>query len=162
MSYFEHEMVYTVNDYWDGPRVGVADVNGKPHYFECIFDEASDDWTDRFWLREIEPAIFQLVLEDWKIWEGWRDAFHAGKAEEKTHPCLPEDRDRHEAISIVLKEHLRIDRANGKQAQGSFEIVGPRNQLTSFRKWTGTWRDISKGAIQQTLGADSPVSDLYS
>jgi hypothetical protein len=156
MINFEHETVFTVTDYWDGPRVGVANFKGEPHYFQCVFDKSADDWTRRFWLHPIDSKTFQLVLEAWQIWERWRDAFHAHQVRDETHPSLPEDRERHRAISLVLESQLRIDPPNDQLAEGNFEIVGPRNQLSSFRKWTVTWLEISNDAIQQALGADSP------
>jgi len=156
MTSFEHETVFTVHDYWDGPRVGVANFKGEPHYFQCIFDETVDDWTSRFWLHAIDSETLQLVLEDWQIWERWRDAFHAHKVGDETHPCLPEDRDRHAELSLVLESRLRIDPTNDRSAEGNFEIVGPGNHLTSFRKWTVRWFEIPNNAIQHALGVDSP------
>jgi hypothetical protein len=34
-----YEKVHTVLDYYDGILTGVADYNGNPHFFECIFDK---------------------------------------------------------------------------------------------------------------------------
>ena len=33
-----YEHVHTVLDYYDGPRKGVADFDGQPHLYDCIFD----------------------------------------------------------------------------------------------------------------------------
>lgn len=35
------ERVYTVTDYHDGPRRGIADFNGKPHLFVSEFENAT-------------------------------------------------------------------------------------------------------------------------
>ena len=51
MSVLERETVHTVNEYWDGPRVGVSDSRGNLICFECIFDEAEDDSSSIFWLH---------------------------------------------------------------------------------------------------------------
>ncbi|HEX6733105.1 MAG TPA: hypothetical protein VF074_23995, partial [Pyrinomonadaceae bacterium] len=123
MIILEKETVHTVNDYWDGPRVGVADFKGQPHYFESVFDEASDDWSSVFWLHSLEPETFNLVMENWGLWERWRDAFDTGKADDDSHPCLPEDRAKYQANSMVLKERLRIDRELDIRAEGLFEVV---------------------------------------
>ncbi|HEV8133023.1 MAG TPA: hypothetical protein VGP85_00030 [Pyrinomonadaceae bacterium] len=140
MSVLERETVHTVNDYCDGPRVGVADFKGQPHYFECIFDEAADDWSSNFWLHSLEPETFNLVMENWSFWERWRDAFDDGKAD--GHPCLPGDQAKYQANTMVLKERLRIDRESDIRAQGLFEIVGPPGQPTNKRQWTVTWQEI--------------------
>jgi len=156
MTSFEQEAVFAVTDYWDGPREGVANFKGEPHSFQCIFDESADDWTNRFLLHSIDAVTFQLVLEAWQIWERWRDAFDAQQVGHETHPCLPEDRERHEAIWQILEPQLRIDPLNDRLAEGKFEVIGPGGQLSNQRRYTVTWLEFSKGAIQQALGADSP------
>jgi len=40
------EIVFTVNDYWDGPLKGIANFQGKPHFYERIVDSPSDDYAD--------------------------------------------------------------------------------------------------------------------
>jgi hypothetical protein len=35
-----YECVFTVTDYYDGPRKGIANYNGRPHFYECVFDGA--------------------------------------------------------------------------------------------------------------------------
>jgi hypothetical protein len=42
------EEVHLIIDYWDGPREGVADYCGTPHYFRAVFDEKKDEWSDVF------------------------------------------------------------------------------------------------------------------
>ena len=34
----DYEAVYTITDCYDGARSGVADLNGKPHYYETHWD----------------------------------------------------------------------------------------------------------------------------
>jgi len=67
MTHQAWEKVYTVNDYHDGPRLGVANLRGKPHIYQKEFSEALDNYTDSFWLREIDQHLLTLVLEDWAI-----------------------------------------------------------------------------------------------
>jgi hypothetical protein len=157
MIFFENETVYTVNDYWDGPRVGVAGFKGQPHHFECVFNEVLDAWSSIFWLHSMEPETFNLVMEQWSLWERWREAHGEGKVSNHSHPCLPEDRSRYDAISIVLEKELRIDRSRDIQAEGRFKTVGPPGQPTNVRRWTVTWQErFSDSAVQQALGTDSP------
>jgi hypothetical protein len=139
---FENETVYTVNDYWDGPRVGVADFKGQPHYFQCVLDDASDDWSSIFWLHSMEPETFNLVMENWKLWERWREARTEGRPDDDSHPCLTEDRATYEAISVVVEKKLRIDPARDIRAEGQFQTIGPPGQLTNMRRWTVTWHEI--------------------
>jgi hypothetical protein len=38
------EKVYTVTDFYDGPRLGVADYNGQPHLYESRWDDSEGRW----------------------------------------------------------------------------------------------------------------------
>jgi hypothetical protein len=92
------EEVFTVTDYYDGPRQGVANYQGLPHFYDCFFSEHARDYSNLYRLTPVSHEAFQLALEDWAIWERWERAFHAGETNRDTHPALPEDRDRHLVI----------------------------------------------------------------
>lgn len=62
------EPVYAVVDYWDGPRHGVADFAGEPHAFQCVFDDAAQDYTELFRLKRLTAVEFQIFMRDWAIW----------------------------------------------------------------------------------------------
>jgi hypothetical protein len=117
---------FTVTDYYDGPRQGIANFRGKPHFYDCIFDEVRQDYSDRYRLTPISDHIFDLAMEDWAIWERWQAAFHAGKATRKSHPALPHDRERHDQIRCVLDSALRTDDAICVTQIGTFEPVRGR------------------------------------
>lgn len=119
----EKETVYTVTDYYDGPRRGVADFHGVPHAYESLFDDSEDEWASTFLLRPIDTPTLELALEDWQIFFRWRRAFDEGKAALDTHPALPEDRQRHDQIKLTLDEGLRIEPATQLRAKGHFEVV---------------------------------------
>ena len=70
-----YERVHTVVDYYDGPRKGIADYGGKPHLFECIFDESKDDYSQMFHLKLLDPETFRIAMEDWAIWKRWEMHF---------------------------------------------------------------------------------------
>jgi hypothetical protein len=40
------DSVLTENEYYDGPRLGVAIFKGVPHIFEAEFDHSGDDYGD--------------------------------------------------------------------------------------------------------------------
>lgn len=82
-----YEMVFTVTDYYDGPRQGIANYQDKPHLYKCIFDRAAQDYSESFLLTPLDSETFQLAMEDWEIWRRWEDAFHSGKTDESTHPA---------------------------------------------------------------------------
>jgi hypothetical protein len=58
------EVVYAQYRYWDGPREGVADYQGRPHYYAAEWDAACDDYADTFLLTPVDADVFATVRED--------------------------------------------------------------------------------------------------
>jgi len=94
--------VYTVDDYWDGPRQGVANFRGEPHAYECIFDYVLDDWSNLFRLTPLGRDALEFAIEAWEIWRRWSTAHHAGKARLESHPALPHERQRYFQLKGLL------------------------------------------------------------
>jgi len=106
------DRVHTVNKYYDGPELGVADYRGIPHVYEKQFDTDQDDYSNRFLLSEIEPKLLSLILEAWEIWLRWDTAYRQGEVDVRTHPALPEERPRHEELARLIGDRLRADAAH--------------------------------------------------
>jgi hypothetical protein len=115
-----------VNDYYDGPRLGIADVDGAPHIYEAEFDHSSDEYGDTYFVSPVDETLLALVLEDWEIWLRWDSAFKRGAVSVKSHPSLPQDRERHEALKIAIGDRLRVDRAHAEHLKARFE-TSPSN-----------------------------------
>lgn len=60
--------VLTLNDWWDGPRLGLATFNNERCIFERIFSEIDDEYTDLYYLTPIEKSEADMILEDWNLW----------------------------------------------------------------------------------------------
>jgi hypothetical protein len=75
-----YEEVFTVTDYYDGPRRRIANYAGKPHLYDCIFDDKRNNYLNLFRLTSVSPEIFQFAMEDWRIWERWQAAHYARRA----------------------------------------------------------------------------------
>jgi hypothetical protein len=103
------EEVFTVTDYYDGSRQGIASLNGHPHYYECVFSDTANDYINLYQLTPVDQDLFLLAMEDWAIWKRWEEAFHTGKADLESHPALPENRERHLCLKSILDERLRIN-----------------------------------------------------
>ena len=97
----EFEKVYTLPDWYDGPRRGIANFEGRPHLFESEFADLAGQ-QDVFVLSPVDDQTLALALEDWRIWRRWERAFHAGNTPKETHPALPEDRERWEQLQPQL------------------------------------------------------------
>jgi hypothetical protein len=122
-----YETVYTITDWYDGARAGVADCGGKPHFYQCKHDYGPDE---EYVLSPLSDELFQLALEDWAIWLRWEDAFDAGQTSIETHPALPEDETGHAEISDLLTKGLCINPHSAINASATF-IHGQ----TTFVKW---------------------------
>ena len=126
---FPFERVYTVTEYYDGPRSGIADYGGAPHVYRSVYLD-SDTWDrdeDRFELSPISRELLGLALEDWAIWERFDHARHTGEfvapAEEDSEwGALPSDALRHAELSSVLDAALTIDPARRVVARGEFRV----------------------------------------
>ena len=107
------ETVHTVNDFYDAPRRGVADLDGVPHVYS---------WIDRFEayaLAPIGPAPLAAILEAWAIWERWEAAHRAGTlTSADQHPALAIDRPRHDALAPLVARGLMAD--GGRLFHGEF------------------------------------------
>jgi hypothetical protein len=127
----DYDTVYTITDWYDGPRAGVADLNHQPHYNECHWDHTTDDWSEEYLLSPIDEETLRVALEDWEIWRRWRSAFDAGKVTLDTHPALPEDRARHDQLGDVLAGRLALNEATVIRAKGEFKYGEP-----TLVRWT--------------------------
>jgi hypothetical protein len=123
MSGFER--VHTMTDYYDGPRGGIADFEGRPHVYASVFDDLRDGYTDTFLLMPIQEELFRLALEDWKTWCRWEHAFHTGQTTHDTHPALPEDRALHEELVREIADRLIAKPELSVRVHGEFRSRPP-------------------------------------
>jgi hypothetical protein len=117
------EIVYTVTNYYDGPREGIADYKSIPHFYECIIDSANDHYSDLYRLTPIDELTFSLGMESWAIWKRWERAFHEGKTSGESHPALPEDAARYRELKEILNKTLRSD-SDAIIQNGEFSVLG--------------------------------------
>ena len=101
------EEVFTVTDYYDGPRQGIANYCGSAHIYDCVVSEEKQNYSSLYRLTPVTDQVFQLALEDWAIWQRWERAFKAGQTSEKTHSSLPEDAVRHTEFESLVADHLK-------------------------------------------------------
>src|SRR5262245_46784233 len=69
----------------DLPEEGIADVNGRPHYF-WLREEGSEPRTAFFDLAPVDPDLLGWVTEVHAIWHEWDLAYHAGRVDLASHP----------------------------------------------------------------------------
>jgi len=137
-----YEKVLTVTDYYDGPRQGIANYQGTPHFYKCIFDEDKDDYSDLYRLTPLDERTFQLAMEDWEIWLRWERAFHAAQTDIATHPALPQDAARHKELHAILEQELGTNADKAIIRMGKFDVLenpippkgAPRTLVVEWRQ----------------------------
>jgi hypothetical protein len=127
------DRVLTINDYYDGPRLGIAEFGGVPHIYEAEFDHSSDEYGDTYFLSPIGEELLTLVLEDWDIWCRWDFAYESGEVDVSTHPALPSERARHECLVQLIGGRLKTDATKRIYCTGTF-FTPPENRGS----WNGT------------------------
>ena len=137
MAGFEQVYYY---DYYDGPRKGVADFNGIPHYFESQFKDIGSDQEDIFYLSPVIPEILELAKESWAIWKRWEEANIKGQVAYDTHPYLPQDRARGLEIDGILDNQLKIDKSNFIQVHGDFKVQEYQEGALGMRLFRVEWK----------------------
>lgn len=70
-EYGPPERVYVENEWYHGPCGGIADINGRPHRFKALFDEAEDQCLGTFFIRPVDVTTVELEQEQWRIFAAW-------------------------------------------------------------------------------------------
>lgn len=65
------EIVYTIEDFCDCPREGIAEYQGKAVYYKCIFDEEAEDWSEVYELRELQEESLAKIFAEEGNWRDW-------------------------------------------------------------------------------------------
>lgn len=82
------DRVYTINDYYDGPRLGIADVDGVPHIYEAEFDYSSDEYGDAYFVSAIDEGLLPSSSKTGKFGcAGIRRLSEARSRSSRTLPC---------------------------------------------------------------------------
>ena len=105
MSSFEP--VLMVWDYYDGPRDGVAEYNGQPYYYKCIWDERADNHSNEFELCPIGSSFLKSATAHWEIFRAWELKFRTGQAPKSTHPDYRGNNLQYDRLDDELKASIK-------------------------------------------------------
>ena len=67
------ERVYTIDEWRSGPRAGVANFAGAPHYYRSV-ERGNEAWSpteDRFELIPLSPELLAMMLEADALLHRW-------------------------------------------------------------------------------------------
>ncbi|GAA1000669.1 hypothetical protein GCM10009555_104030 [Acrocarpospora macrocephala] len=80
------ERVHIELDWWDGPREGLADVDGKVHYFQAVWDDDQDDYGDEYYVWPASSPAVAMEREAQTIFLEWLTRYKSATASIETHP----------------------------------------------------------------------------
>jgi hypothetical protein len=132
------DFVYSF-DWYDGPRSGVADYDGWPHYFESQWadiDHIEEDW---FKLTPIPQEVFELELERERLWGKYAAASAIGIVGAEHHPFLPADRKRGEELMQILEKALRIDEEQYLIGRAKFAAIDEQTRQVTEGAMIVNW-----------------------
>lgn len=112
------EPVFTVNEYFDSPRRGFANYQGRPHAYLC---EWAEDWGLVYFLSPITDEQLGFAKEHQDIWRRWASAHRAQSlTPEDNHPALARDLPRHEELEPLVNEALAVNKSLALRAIPEF------------------------------------------
>lgn len=101
------ERVYSITNFYDGPKEGIADYSGRPHHYLYDWDEALDDYAGTFTLALVDEDTMAIALEQWNIWRKWEVGFRRGGVSQKTHPAFGGIDARYDELNATLKSRIK-------------------------------------------------------
>ena len=139
LKYGPPEHVFVENEWYDGPRAGIANVNGKPHRFVSQWDDLGDDYLGTFLVWPVQSEELSLEQEQWRIFVSWNDQYEAGAASINTHPGNPGTNSRWDELAGQLAmlrasrpEHAQRARAEmlPLDRERRYDEFGPDYQMS--------------------------------
>jgi hypothetical protein len=115
-TYSPAETVHVENEWYDGPRAGIADIGGVPHRFRSLFDEKDDEYLSTFVVWPIDEATLVLEREQWLIFVAWNALYEAGKAGTDSHPGHSGLNARWDELETLLKDSRKLVPATARRA----------------------------------------------
>jgi len=117
------ERVHIELDWWDGPRSGLADVDGAPCYFQSV-DLCEPD--DEFLVWPASGLALALEREQWAIFVKWNHRYETGSATVDSHPGQGGISARYDELQDLLAPHRAVP-------SGARRLAADLRQLGSRR-----------------------------
>ncbi|MFD6356905.1 hypothetical protein [Nocardia tengchongensis] len=138
------ERVYVESGRYDWPREGLADIDGRPHYFEgWAFDRVEGGYLFNVW-----PASEQAVaweLEWWAIFARWDQRYVAGEVGTDSHPGHGGIDARYDELAALLATHRQVP-ANARKLVAEMRFdKGDRYRVEGTDMWF-RWHRVEESA----------------
>lgn len=135
---FEH--VYTIDEWDEGPRSGVANFAGVPHYFRSVGDSR-----ERFEVTPLPRKVFELILEADALFHRWHPGPHTRTPSNDLPPRVVDgaERARYETLQSDIAAALQALRPVAV-VRGDFDFDPDRvrwSPLDGVRRRSGPSRN---------------------
>jgi hypothetical protein len=103
---FEH--VYTIDEWRAGPKAGVANFAGAPHFYRCV-GPGSNAWNpneERFELTPLSPELFEMILEASALFGRWHPGPRTSSRSALNGVGAAEDWARYETLERQIADAL--------------------------------------------------------
>ncbi|WP_323874467.1 hypothetical protein [Streptomyces sp. 3212.3] len=130
------------NDWYDGPRSGLASIGGLPHYFESVDGYANPEAEDEeFLVWPAEQLTLDLEREQWGIFCAWIACYEAGEAAPDTHPGGGGISERYDELQELLapRRQAPADASRFVPEWGHYDRSGSR-YLPEGPAYMARWR----------------------
>ncbi|MFD5639550.1 hypothetical protein ACFWJM_36170 [Streptomyces sp. NPDC127077] len=98
------ERVYVELEWYSGPRAGLADVGGQPHYFQG-YDWDDADEADEYSVWPASDVAVELEREQWAIFVRWNERQGAGTVGPEIRPGQSGIDDRYDELALLLASY---------------------------------------------------------
>lgn len=95
------ERAYVELEWYDGPRKGLADIDGVPPYFEGRDYDRADE-ADEYVVWPASEAAAAMEREQWAIFAKWNRRREAGTVESGSHPGSGAVDARYDELDVLL------------------------------------------------------------
>ena len=102
--------VYVELEWWDGPRAGIVDIDGAPHYFERDEDE-SWERLDEYFVWPADAGVVALEREAWAIFVRWNQRYETAPTSAGPHPGEGRVNARYDELAALLAPYHRAPAA---------------------------------------------------
>ncbi|WP_067714101.1 hypothetical protein [Nocardia yamanashiensis] len=128
------ERVYVESERYDWPRSGLADIGGRPHYFEgWAFDRVDVGYLFNVWPANAEAVTWEL--ERWAIYARWDQRFIAGEVTSDSHPGQGGIDARYDELTAALAPHRQVP-ANSRKLVAEMRFdKGDRYRVDGTDMW---------------------------
>jgi hypothetical protein len=118
--------VFTIDDWYDGPRSGATEINGAPYWYRSVYLDADwDPMEDRFELTPLTADLLACELERAAIFKRWDEARKNGlvlwnEGVEESFGALPNEMARNRELNTKMDSFVATSRPT-LLARGDFD-----------------------------------------